>query len=83
MLDPYMQYSCAYWKDADTLEAAQKAKLKLICEKLQLQPGMRVLDIGCGWGGLSQYMATQYGVSVVGVTISAEQQKWRKRVVKD
>ncbi|VDZ79154.1 cyclopropane-fatty-acyl-phospholipid synthase [Salmonella bongori] len=75
MLDPYMQYSCAYWKDADTLEAAQKAKLKLICEKLQLQPGMRVLDIGCGWGGLSQYMATQYGVSVVGVTISAEQQK--------
>ncbi|EIO0875103.1 class I SAM-dependent methyltransferase, partial [Salmonella enterica subsp. enterica serovar Bredeney] len=75
MLDPYMQYSCAYWKDADTLEAAQQAKLKLICEKLQLQPGMRVLDIGCGWGGLSQYMATHYGVSVVGVTISAEQQK--------
>lgn len=74
MLDPYMQYSCAYWKDADTLEAAQQAKLKLICEKLQLQPGMRVLDIGCGWGGLSQYMATHYGVSVVGVTISAEQQ---------
>lgn len=75
MLDPYMQYSCAYWKDADTLEAAQQAKLKLICEKLQLQPGMRVLDIGCGWGGLSQYMTTHYGVSVVGVTISAEQQK--------
>ncbi len=82
MLDPYMQYSCAYWKDADTLEAAQQAKLKLICEKLQLQPGMRVLDIGCGWGGLSQYMATHYGVSVVGVTISAEQQKWRRRVAK-
>ncbi len=78
----YMQYSCAYWKDADTLEAAQQAKLKLICEKLQLQPGMRVLDIGCGWGGLSQYMATHYGVSVVGVTISAEQQKWRRRVAK-
>ena len=75
MLDPFMQYSCAYWKDADTLEAAQQAKLRLICEKLQLQPGMRVLDIGCGWGGLSHYMATHYGVSVVGVTISAEQQK--------
>ena len=75
MLDPYMQYSCAYWKDADTLESAQQAKLKMIAEKLQLKPGMRVLDIGCGWGGLSQFMASEYGVSVVGVTISAEQQK--------
>ena len=75
MLDPYMQYSCAYWKDADTLESAQQAKLKMIADKLQLKPGMRVLDIGCGWGGLSQFMASQYGVSVTGVTISAEQQK--------
>ncbi|WP_204278654.1 class I SAM-dependent methyltransferase, partial [Enterobacter kobei] len=46
MLDPFMQYSCAYWKDADNLESAQQAKLKMICEKLQLKPGMRVLDIG-------------------------------------
>ncbi|ATA22007.1 cyclopropane-fatty-acyl-phospholipid synthase [Gibbsiella quercinecans] len=75
MLDPYMQYSCAYWKDAKTLEQAQEAKLQLICEKLQLQPGMRLLDIGCGWGGLSAYAAKNFGVSVVGVTISAEQQK--------
>ncbi|WP_416260053.1 cyclopropane fatty acyl phospholipid synthase [Gibbsiella quercinecans] len=75
MLDPYMQYSCAYWKDAKTLEQAQEAKLLLICEKLQLQPGMRLLDIGCGWGGLSAYAAKNFGVSVVGVTISAEQQK--------
>lgn len=75
MLDPYMQYSCAYWKEAQTLEAAQQAKLGLICEKLQLQPGMRVLDIGCGWGGLAYFMAKNYGVSVTGVTISAEQQK--------
>jgi cyclopropane-fatty-acyl-phospholipid synthase len=75
MLDPYMQYSCAYWKEAQTLEAAQQAKLRLICEKLQLQPGMRVLDIGCGWGGLAYFMAKNYGVSVTGVTISAEQQK--------
>lgn len=75
MLDPYMQYSCAYWKTAQTLEQAQQDKLKLICEKLQLQPGMKLLDIGCGWGGLAQYAAENYGVSVDGVTISAEQQK--------
>ncbi|WP_420283102.1 cyclopropane fatty acyl phospholipid synthase [Serratia liquefaciens] len=75
MLDPYMQYSCGYWKDADTLEQAQRAKLKMICEKLQLKPGMSLLDIGCGWGGLAQYAAENYGVSVYGVTISAEQQK--------
>ena len=75
MLDPFMQYSCAYWKEASTLEEAQQAKLRLICEKLQLQPGMRVLDIGCGWGGLAYFMAKHYGASVVGVTISAEQQK--------
>lgn len=75
MLDPQMQYSCAYWKEARHLEEAQIAKLQLICEKLQLRPGLRVLDIGCGWGGLAQFMAQNYDVSVVGVTISAEQQK--------
>lgn len=75
MLDPYMQYSCGYWKNADTLDAAQTAKLDLICRKLQLEPGMSLLDIGCGWGGLSEYAARYYGVSVYGVTISAEQQK--------
>ncbi|WP_039044740.1 cyclopropane fatty acyl phospholipid synthase [Plesiomonas shigelloides] len=75
MLDPNMQYSCAYWKDADTLADAQVAKLKMICEKLQLKPRMKVLDIGCGWGGLAAYMAKEYGVSVVGVTISKEQQQ--------
>ncbi|CAI0957453.1 Cyclopropane-fatty-acyl-phospholipid synthase [Serratia quinivorans] len=75
MLDPYMQYSCGYWKEAETLEQAQLAKLKMICEKLQLKPGMSLLDIGCGWGGLAQYAAENYGVTVHGVTISAEQQK--------
>ena len=75
MLDPHMQYSCAYWREADTLEQAQDAKLKMICEKLQLKPGMRLLDIGCGWGGLAAYAAQHYGVSVDGVTISQEQQK--------
>ena len=75
MLDPHMQYSCGYWRDAQTLEEAQNAKLKMICEKLQLKPGMRLLDIGCGWGGLAAYAARNYGVSVDGVTISREQQK--------
>ncbi|QCR36284.1 cyclopropane fatty acyl phospholipid synthase [Nissabacter sp. SGAir0207] len=75
MLDPYMQYSCGYWKEAETLEQAQEHKLRMICEKLQLKPGMSLLDIGCGWGGLSAFAARHYGVSVTGVTISAEQQK--------
>jgi len=75
MLDEHMQYSCGYWKDATTLSEAQNAKLKLICEKLQLKPGMKLLDIGCGWGGLAEFAARYYGVSVFGVTISAEQQK--------
>jgi len=75
MLDEHMQYSCGYWKDATTLSEAQNAKLKMICDKLHMQPGMTLLDIGCGWGGLAAYAARNYGVSVHGVTISAEQQK--------
>ncbi|WJV52041.1 cyclopropane fatty acyl phospholipid synthase [Pectobacteriaceae bacterium CE90] len=75
MLDPYMQYSCGYWKQADTLEQAQEDKLRMICEKLQLRRGMTLLDIGCGWGGLAAFAARHYGVSVTGVTISREQQK--------
>lgn len=75
MLDPFMQYSCGYWKTADNLVDAQQAKLKMICDKLHLSAGMRLLDIGCGWGGLAEYAARHYGVSVYGVTISAEQQK--------
>lgn len=78
MLDSRMIYSCGYWKEAQTLEDAQVAKLDLICKKLQLKPGMRVLDIGCGWGGLAKYAAEQYGVSVVGVTISKQQWEYAK-----
>lgn len=73
MLDPWMQYSCGYWKEADNLEAAQEAKLDLICRKLALEPGMTLLDIGCGWGGMAEFAARRYGVSVVGITISKEQ----------
>ena len=73
MLDSSLTYSCGYWRDADNLEAAQEAKLDLICQKLQLQPGMTMLDIGCGWGSLMKYAAENYGVSCVGITISQEQ----------
>lgn len=73
MLGPTMNYSCGYWKDAETLDEAQRNKMDLICRKLDLKEGMSVLDIGCGWGGLSLYMAREYGVKVTGVTISTEQ----------
>jgi len=76
MLDPRMTYTCGFWKDANTLAEAQEAKLDLICRKLQLEPGMRLLDIGCGWGSLMGYAAEHYGVSCVGVTISKEQAEW-------
>jgi cyclopropane-fatty-acyl-phospholipid synthase len=68
-----MTYTCGYWKDARTLDEAQVAKIDLICRKLRLEPGMRVLDIGCGWGNFAAYAAQQYGASVVGLTISREQ----------
>jgi cyclopropane-fatty-acyl-phospholipid synthase len=75
MLDPSMSYSCGYWRDATNLIQAQFDKLDLICRKLDLQPGERLLEIGCGWGGLASFAAKHYGVEVVGITISKEQQK--------
>ncbi|MDP6617336.1 MAG: cyclopropane fatty acyl phospholipid synthase [Gammaproteobacteria bacterium] len=73
MLDQRMIYSCAYWKDAETLDQAQENKLDLIARKLHLEPGMRVLDIGCGWGGALHYYAEQYGIEGTGITISRDQ----------
>jgi cyclopropane-fatty-acyl-phospholipid synthase len=73
MLDPYMTYSCGYWRRANTLETAQRDKLELICRKLQLEPGQRVLDIGVGFGSFARYAAEHYGVTVVGVSVSQEQ----------
>lgn len=73
MLDKHMMYSCSYWKTASNLNEAQEAKLDLICRKLKLEKGMRLLEIGCGWGGFAKYAAENYGVSVVGITISEQQ----------
>ncbi|RQH00144.1 cyclopropane fatty acyl phospholipid synthase [Paraburkholderia dinghuensis] len=74
MLDRRMTYTCGYWSGgATTLDEAQEAKLDLICRKLGLEPGMRLLDIGCGWGSLMRFAAERYGVSCVGVTVSKEQ----------
>ena len=68
MLDDYMMYSCGYWQKADNLEDAQIAKMDLICKKLKLKPGMRVLDIGCGWGGFLECASKKYGITGVGIT---------------
>jgi len=73
MLDKRMIYSCGFWKNASTLDEAQEAKLDMVCRKLELKPGMRILDIGCGWGGMAQFAAQNYGVEVIGITISKEQ----------
>jgi len=75
MLDSWMQYTCGYWKTAQNLEEAQQAKMELIAQKLKLKPGMRVLDIGCGFGTLGKYLAKYYGVTVTGCTISTQQVK--------
>ena len=73
-LDRRMVYSCAYFhRDDDTLDAAQEAKLDLVCRKLRLQPGERFLDIGCGWGALIMHAAARYGVEAVGITLSTRQ----------
>ena len=73
MLDERLTYTCGYWEQATTLEAAQEAKLDLICRKLDLQPGQRVLDIGCGWGGMAIYLARHFDCRVTGITLSTEQ----------
>ncbi len=73
MLDKRMVYSCGYWAHADDLDSAQEAKLDLVCRKLQLAPGVRLLDIGCGWGGLAQFAAERYGAHVVGISPAGNQ----------
>jgi len=81
-LDPYNQYTCGYFKNTDDLNVAQEQKLDLICKKLQLKRGDRVLDIGCGWGGFVKYAAEHYGVRVTGITLSREQLAYAQEFTK-
>ncbi|MDX3230775.1 cyclopropane-fatty-acyl-phospholipid synthase family protein [Streptomyces sp. ME19-01-6] len=87
VLGPSMVYSCAYWEstatDGATLEDAQGAKLDLVCRKLALQPGQRLLDVGCGWGSMVLHAAREYGVRAVGITLSQEQAAYARKRVAD
>ncbi|NOX66605.1 MAG: cyclopropane fatty acyl phospholipid synthase [Chlorobi bacterium] len=76
MLDKRMNYTCGYWKNADNLDDAQEAKLDLVCKKIGLKPGMKVLELGCGFGSFAGYAAEKYGVSVTGVTVSKRQAEY-------
>ncbi|MFD3003279.1 cyclopropane fatty acyl phospholipid synthase [Pontibacter toksunensis] len=82
MLDKRMVYTCGYWKDAANLDQAQENKLDLVCRKIRLQPGQRVLDLGCGWGSFAKFAAERYGAEVVGVTVAREQVKLGKELCK-
>lgn len=73
MLDKRLNYTCAYWKDAGTLDEAQEAKLELVCQKIGVHEGMQILELGCGWGSFAKYAAEKHGAHVVGVNISKEQ----------
>ncbi|MEU0892836.1 class I SAM-dependent methyltransferase [Streptomyces massasporeus] len=84
VLGPSMVYSCAYWPTPDsTLEQAQRDKLELVCRKLGLSPGLRLLDVGCGWGSMAIHAAREHGVRVVGVTLSQEQAAYARKRVAD
>ncbi|MFF8233769.1 class I SAM-dependent methyltransferase [Streptomyces caelestis] len=84
VLGPSMVYSCAYWPSpGSTLEQAQHDKLELVCRKLGLRPGQRLLDVGCGWGSMAVHAAREHGVSVVGVTLSQEQAAYARKRVAD
>lgn len=80
MLDKRMIYSCALWNKAQNIDEAQEHKLELICQKLGLKKGMRLLDIGCGWGGLAKYAVEKYDVNVVGITVSKNQLELAKQI---
>jgi cyclopropane-fatty-acyl-phospholipid synthase len=82
VLGPSMTYTCAcYPSDDATLEEAQAHKYDLVCRKLGLKPGMRLLDVGCGWGGMVRHAVREYGVTALGVTLSTEQAAWAQAAI--
>ncbi len=83
MLDPRMIYTCAYFRDTDDLDLAQEAKLDMVCKKLNLQKGQKILDIGCGWGGFLKYAAEKYGIEGVGISVSKEQIAYGQEMCSD
>jgi cyclopropane-fatty-acyl-phospholipid synthase len=84
VLGPSMAYTCAcFERDDSTLEEAQYKKFDLVANKLALQPGMRLLDVGCGWGGMVIHAAREYGVNVLGVTLSRQQAEWAQKAIAD
>ena len=83
MLDRGMNYSCACWHNVETLDEAQELKLDMICRKLDLRPGMTVLDIGCGWGGFAKFAAQKYGARVYGITVSKEQVTFARKICRE
>ncbi len=84
VLGPSMAYTCAVFPEADaTLEQAQANKFDLVCRKLGLKPGMRLLDVGCGWGGMVRHAVEHYGVTALGVTLSRRQADWAAKAIAD
>ena len=84
VLGPSMAYTCAVYTSPEaTLEQAQEEKFDLVCRKLALEPGMRLLDVGCGWGGMALHAARRYGVQVVAATLSRQQAEWGQKAVAD
>ncbi len=82
VLGPSMTYTCAVFPDENaTLEEAQREKYDLVCRKLDLKPGQRLLDVGCGWGGMVRHAAQEYGVRALGVTLSLQQASWAKEAI--
>lgn len=82
MLDKRLNYTCAYWKDAENLDDAQEAKLDLVCRKIGAHEGMKILELGCGWGSFAKYAAEKYEAHVVGVNISKQQVKLGRELCK-
>ncbi len=82
VLGPSMAYTCAVFPEHDsTLEEAQYTKFDLVAKKLDLRPGMRLLDVGCGWGGMVMHAAREYGVKALGVTLSRQQAEWAQKAI--